>query len=439
MPIVFVLTEIQSCIVLFMRSQLSRRDFLAATVAPVAALSLLGLSQQRVAATETSTRKKLFVLWLSGGPSAKETFNPDPDGTPQEFRGPLGKIRTRTPGMQFSELFPRLADSSNTFSVLRAINAGTSDHTPGQVNAMLGSGRRTVAEISGDAATGNGVGYVLLNPGSDWPGLKTAFKMSDSLAPLWDREQRRFTQGQQAEPVEFDFAGGFVPPPPQRKVEKSIDQDRLQERRQLLTAFDKAQVHAEQARRYERFRSTAMDLTMGGGEFFRATQLADKDRERYGVGGKPTLEGDLLLTGKQFLDRGAGAVVAYHEPDAVTWDAHTNIAARYRMYAPAIDHAAATLLQDVLRTRDTVVVIMGEIARTPQINTSAGRDHWQHGNVAILAGGSIAAGAVHGETQRDGTAVRGEVQQRDQLGNTIRIACGEELGRTAPRVREILT
>lgn len=414
-----------------MSSSLSRREFLTVAATAPLALQSLGL----VNAAETQTRLPLITLFLSGGASAKETFNPDPPETPVELRGPLDTIATRTTGIYFSELFPKLASRSDQFSLLRALDSGSPNHEDSQQTAVL-SGSRTISEVIGERAAS--VPYVLLNPGSNWPGLRSAFRITSSYGPLWDAAQRKFVTpagGAQQDIQEPQYKGYMPverPPTPPAGPPPG-----LVERRALLKAIETKPMHSNSpaVERMQRLYETAFELTLGGGRFFEALDLPERDRERYGK----TLAGDMTLLAKRFVERGAGAVTIYHDPTYLAWDAHNNLAQRYRDIAPDLDHAAATLIDEITRNRfQCVLLLMGEFNRHPHI-TNAGREHWQYGNCAILAGGSARAGVVHGRTNSQGQIISEGVQQREVLGNTVMAATGIELEATKPRVREILT
>jgi hypothetical protein len=388
----------------------SRREFLkVAATAPFALGSLLGASPA-VARAQASTPLPLIILFLSGGVSAKESFNPDPAGTPADFKGPLGSIPTRAPGIHFAEGWSELASRSDKFALLRSLDSGSADHTPAMQTAVF-SGGQTVSERIGARASSQGVPYVLLNPGSTWSGLHTAFRQTEALVPVWRSQAQWFDAPQ-------------MPAVPH-----------CNERRALLEGLDTTPVHSPEADRVQHFRETAFDLLQGGGQFFEALDLPEEDRERYGS----SLAGDLVLTAKRFVEQGAGAVTIYHEPEPSTWDMHSEIGPRMRRLAPEMDLAAATLIDEIAEgDLRCVLLMMGEFNRAPRMNTGGGRDHWPHGNCAILAGGAIRGGAVHGRTDRRGAIIDGAMQQRDTLANTVLVACGQELGPNLARVREIV-
>lgn len=379
---------------------LSRREFLQISAAP---LALAGLDAQG-AISENEIRLPLIILFGSGGISAKESFNPDEKEVPENLRGPFGTIQTKTTGVRFAECWPELAKISNRFALIRSLDVGTSDHTPGQQHAVL-RGKRTVSEQIGERASST-VPYVVLNPGSKWDGLHKAFRINESFSPLWEK-------------------GTFKKP----EVKGS---KRLAERKRLLEDLE-VPLSSVPGSRMEKFRSTAFDLLMGGGKFFEALKLDPKERQRYGK----SIAGDMTLMARQFVEQGAGAVTVYYEPDFSTFDLHSKMKEGMKRHAYPFDKAAAELIKDISSNRlECVVLLMGEIARTPHVNTSGGRDHWSEGNCAILAGGKIKP-SVHGRANKRGEILDGKVMQKD-LANTVLVATGAEISPALPRVREVL-
>ena len=153
--------------------------------------------------------------------------------------------------MHFSETLPKLAARSDKFSILRAINAGTSDHSPGMIHAVQ-TGGKTISEKIGDRAANGGVPYVMLNPGSTWD-LLTTFQINRSFSPIWSGE--KFSKPQMSQRPDMD------------------------ERKQLLESLDTVEIHSPVADKMQRFRHTAFDLMNGGGKFFEALELPEEDRE----------------------------------------------------------------------------------------------------------------------------------------------------------------
>lgn len=363
----------------------------------------------------------LIIVHLSGGAPAKETFNPDPrttrSGNPIEerTRGPFASIATRVTGVHFSEVFEKLALRNDRFALIRSLDSGSSDHTPSQQTSVL-SGRTTVNERVGEHASRGAVPYALLNPGSTWYGLRDAFRSNDAFAPIWNSGR-----------------GIFEPPRPSGSLE------RFNEQVDLLHAFEKTspRIHSSGADRYEQFREGAIDLRRGGGRFFGAFDLPKDEREQYGA----SHSGDRILLARRMVQRGAGSVTVYDEPEAVAWDTHNTTKKRIETLGGPMDKAIAALLDDmhngIVRC---VLLLTTEFNRGPDMSDGGGtgRPHWQYGNWAILAGSRVRGGVTVGETDHRGRITRNPILQRDNLPNTVMKLCGMDLPRTDRHVTEVI-
>src|SRR3954470_17353106 len=115
-----------------------RREFLRTSLAGFASLSLPGVMRLRAASPPTAgERTALIVVWLRGGASHLETYDPKPDA-PAEFRGPFGAIATRTPGLRVGELLPRHAQLSDRFTLLRSVAHTGGGHPSGSLQLLSG-------------------------------------------------------------------------------------------------------------------------------------------------------------------------------------------------------------------------------------------------------------------------------------------------------------
>lgn len=409
---------------------MSRRRFLKVSAAATIAIQSLGFLNA-AKATEQSSRTALITVFLSGGPPATETFTPCPRGTPQNFSGPFQPIQTRIPGVEFSEHWRELALRNDKFSLLRALDAGSADHGIAMQNAVQ-LGNRTIAEVVGSNGPRGSIPYAVMNPGSINPDLRDALRMSHSFYPLYDSDNRRFLAPQM----------GVVPDVPMFEVAEDgevitaplpvrREQPNIAERRSLLEALDTADIPSPLTRQIDELRETAFDLLAGGGKFFRALDLEDRDKRRYGN----TVVGDMCLSAKRLVAAGARAVTVFDDRRYREWDVHGNLAENLRGTIPPMDAAVAALLDDIEQEQlDILVVMMGEFSRGPQMTDQlgTGRPHWPYGNTAILAGSRIEPG-VYGRMNTRGAIIGEAVRQRQELGNTILAACGYRIEAQAPR------
>ena len=421
-------------------ARVDRRTFMRVSGSLFAGLMGLGRLAPAVFGTSSSQSQRVnlpvIVLFNSGGPSQKETFNPDPPGTPVELRGSLGTVATSVTGVHFSENWPQLAVRAHRFSLLRAIHSGSSDHFASARNLLRPNNTSTFGIRWGERAADGGVPYMFIETPSQYQPMD-ALETSRSLHIKWRRSSE--PEGTFNSDWERDLAapGDFAAP-------EFRSDPRLQERVNLLRGLEQhaTPIESEAAQRRDRCYELALSLMLGGGTFFEAftppagerTQF-ERDLVRYGTRSKV---GRGLLLARRLAERGAGVSVVYNEL-GMGWDMHSQLAERIRPLATETDVAASALLDDITAGRfNGVFVMIGEFGRTPRVNGSAGRDHWAEGFPGIFAGGRFRQGTVHGATSALGVIRSGRVPTQDVV-STIIAAAGGELMPTVPRVREILS
>lgn len=343
------------------RLSVSRRDFLR-----VSGLSVVGLSVSESAAAaqlrrRAAERSCIFLL-MTGGPGQIDTFDPKPEA-PAEIRGPLRTIATSVPGIQLSEGFPRLAERMQHAAILRSLtHTAAPIHETGLQLVQTGrlSGRGVTHPHIGAAAASvlgprnNVAPFVMLRKPVDHTGVQTyrgqgAGYLGDEFAPLTARD------------ASADSAEGDNP---------------------LLDSFCDGEPEAV--------------------------------RQMYG----DTHFGRLCLQARHLVECGVRCVTinlfdSLAQP--LTWDCHGRGAAYssslydYRdRLCPEFDRAFCALMDDLQQRglwKETLLVAVGEMGRTPKVNDFAGRDHWPAVWSAVLAGGGIASGQVIGASDSRGGAV----------------------------------
>jgi uncharacterized protein (DUF1501 family) len=393
-------------------SGVTRRNFLQAGVLGVGGLGLADFLRLQSAQAGGPSRARdtcVILFWLSGGPGHMETWDPKPDAVAQ-YRGPLGAIRTRVPGVLFGELLPGQARLMDKLSVLRTVNHGSGDHTKGnhwmltgfegpafnapdfqvQRRPSLGS---AVAKLRGANRTGMPpyVGVPHLRGGTD-----NFFHYSAYL-------------GGGANPfiVESD------PNLPSFRVRnltpaRDLTFQRLEDRRQVLHAIDSVRRDGDRSvsnmgQHYQR----AFDLltSKAVARAFDINAEPATVRDRYG---RHTF-GQSALLARRLVEAG----VTFVTVNCVPWD-HHGTANRLptlkgaKLLIPPLDQAIAALVED-LRQRGlyerTLVVAMGEFGRTPRMNSAGGRDHWGHTFSALVGCGSMKMGQVIGKSNPRGEQV----------------------------------
>lgn len=344
-------------------------------------------------------RSCIFV-WLNGGPSQFETVDPKPLAK-ADVRGPFGAIQTRIPGFVLSELLPQLARRAERLAVLRSLTHGNSNHSStamltgsdtsniafgAVVTKLLGSTGRMPPYVHLGSSTGDGSQF----PSSiDQVG---AAELGPAYAPLRVRA-----------PVGGKVAlGNFT-------LGERLTRERLDDRVRLLGALREGQADTPAFRDLEeqQRRAVAMLTSPHVLEAFDMTREAEKTRDRYGAnffGQSCLLARRLVEAGTRFVQIKWYDVVAF---DA--WDTHgadlPGMRRTEQQLCPRLDAGLAALLDDLHERgllESTLVVVVGEFGRTPQINKNGDRDHWSSCFSAILAGAGVPGGAAIGASDDRG-------------------------------------
>ena len=420
----------------------SRREFLRVGGLALGELSLpnlytrAGSSLPAANAGKPITDKSVIFLFLHGGPSQIETFDPKM-GAPAETRSTTGEVQTSIPGITFGGTFPKLAKRADRFTVVRSFVTGDGNHDIKPIvgkdghAANLGSAYASVAG-GNHPITGMPTNVALFPQSVDPNAQPKQAGFGDFLAAgPFGVNQTPFVPG----------SGGAF----QKNLSLTLPQDRIGDRRTLLTAFDqmKAGLDAE-ADSLDRTREKAFRLLLGGvGDAFDLTkedpkvlaaydteplvQVAKIDKKwnnhKFYADNTRTL-GKLLLLARRCVERGAGFVTVTTN---FVWDMHADInnatmTEGMGYMAPSLDHAVSAFLDD-LKSRGlddkVLLVVCGEMGRTPKINKNGGRDHWGELAPLLLAGGGLNMGQVIGQSNRDGGRPATEPVRIKNLVSTV--------------------
>lgn len=434
---------------------LSRRSFLQVGMAGMGSLGLADLLRAKAATAASSTTAaksakrdtSVILIWLDGGPSHLDTYDMKPDA-PAEYRGLWSPIATNVGGIEISELFPRQAKIADKFSIIRSIHHDNGDHFTGGHYMLTGKGG-----VSGAANAGKhpfiGAAAVKVT-GARRPGMPphvaVPHAMSIGLRPGYFGGHYL---GKQYDP--FDTGGD--PNATSFKVQNlsqinGLDVPRLQNRRSLLSSFDRLRRDIDGSGALEaadRFQAEAYELVAGSRaiEAFDLSRENEKTRERYG---RHSWAQSTLLA-RRLVEAGSTFVTIH----SGGWDHHWNLQSGYLKNLPIIDQMVAALIEDLderglLAT--TMVVMCGEFGRTPKMNDGGnggppgsmgtpGRDHWGNALSVLVAGGGIQGGRVigstnaRGERPKDHPLTPGDLHATifDVLGVDKRIAFNDFSGR----------
>jgi hypothetical protein len=419
----------------------TRRDFLHAGALAPLGLTLAGYEAARAAGTAQDRDVNCIMLMLVGGPSQIDTWDPKPDAPP-EIRGPFRPTATRVPGMQISEIFPRMATLADKFSLVRSLyHTATAVHDTGyqlmqsgrlftggiehpHVGCVLGylKGQRgevpahvllprPIGRTGGNLPHGHTAGYLgrphdpfILNADPSVPG----FQVPDLLPP------------------------GYI---------SAVRAERRQRLRDAVDGATAAFENSTQVRQLDGNFQLAYRLMSSrqAREAFALDQEPASVRDRYGR----TRFGQSCLLARRLIERGVRFVtINMFETvfDEVTWDIHgskpfTDIAQMSREVVPNFDAAYSALLEDLqLRglLSNTVVAALGEFGRTPKINPAGGRDHHPGVWTIVLGGGPIKGGRVVGESDELGYRPKSRPVTSGEVAATLYRALGIDPHRELP-------
>lgn len=397
-----------------MQSKLDRRQFLARSAAISAGIPLSGwLGRLAAGATDAPRPKACILLWMAGGPSHIDTFDPKPEA-PADVRGEFAAIETSVSGIRISEHFPRFAKLMQHAAILRGMSTAESDHKLATYNLHTGYQNRAgaVAFPSLGAIVASELGkrdvalpnFITIGRGPQ-EALTAGF-----LGP----DHQPLTVNDPARGLDF--------------VEPNGAPDRFARQMELLRGFD-ADFHAEYGSAAAATHQSATEravrlMSSQQKQAFDLSREPQAIREMYGppprvevrsAGGKMTGK----VSGEQAGSFGQGCLMARRlveagvpfvevvMGDGVGWDTHRDNFPRVRALSQECDAAMAALVTD-LKNRglldSTLVVWMGEFGRTPQC-TGGGRNHWSRAWSSVMIGGGIKGGQVVGRTDRDGATV----------------------------------
>lgn len=403
----------------------SRRGFMQIGGLALGGMSLPQLLRAEADAGTSRSHKGIIMILLPGGPTHLDMYDLKPNA-PAEIRGEFSPIETAVPGIEISELMPRLASSMEHFVPIRSLVGAENDHNTHQCVTGWESHPQQPAsrEIPG-------------YPPGGWPSIGAVTSKvygpavagvppSIDLIPTY--YDARFVTS--AAPGQAGYLGpahaGFEVSAVDRSniALNGISSDRLRDRKGLLKSFDRFRASADKNKAGEgsdSFTQQAFSLLTSPrlAEALDLSQEDPKTLQRYGVklDSEPLHAGDAhldqFLMARRVIEAGARCVTMVFSrypfgrmsKGDYNWDWHRDIFGECRGTLPALDVGLSALVED-LESRglldDISVVAWGEFGRTPKINSNAGRDHWPQVAGALLAGGGMRTGQVIGSTNRYG-------------------------------------
>ncbi len=422
----------------------SRRELLRAGALGAAGLTLPRLLAARDAHDHApaATADACILVFLWGSISQFESFDPKP-GAPDGIRGEFGVLRTRLPGVLFSEHVPLLAARNDRFTLLRTCAQTSTHHQSAAYEALTGyPPSRDIVALAASPGDHPNVGSVVARyaPGnSPVPRFVQLPQLATDVGNLTPGQFGGFL-GRQYDPlavVKDPSAPGFD------VAELSLPADvtpaRLEDRGVLLRLVDRQARSLEESAEansvgvYQR-RAVGLLTSPAVRRAFDPGRESMALREHYG---RNTL-GQSCLLARRLVEAGVKLVTVCSGFNGKTpqdaWDTHKdNFRLLKNRLLPPFDRAISALIDDLWQrglARRTLVVVMGEFGRTPRINKDAGRDHWHHCYPVLLAGGGVRPGLVVGQSDRNGAyPVRGRVCVPADVWATVYRCLGIDPGR----------
>jgi hypothetical protein len=417
----------------------SRRAFLRVGSLALGGLGLPGLLAARAAEPgRVVTDKSVVFLFLHGGPTQTETFDPKMTA-PAGVRSATGEVATKVPGVTFGGSFPRLAAIADKLAVVRSFVPGDANHdikpvvSRDTLGANLGSVYARVAGIN-HPATGVPTNVTLFPRAVDpacMPGVMNFGRFGDT-GPF----------GSACTPFDPSSGGKL-----RDDMRLALPLDRLDDRRRLLSQLDRARAGlAEPAvlDGMDRVRDQAFRTILGGvADAFDLSKESARTVGRYDTAPLVRPEniskkwnnhkhyadnaralGKLLLLARRLCERGCGFVTV---TTSFVWDMHADVnnagvEEGMRYMGLPLDYALSAFIEDLYARglEDKILLVAcGEMGRTPRINKNGGRDHWGNLGPLLLAGGGLNVGRVVGQSSRDAGEPRSDPVRIPNLLATV--------------------
>ncbi len=369
---------------------LSRRSFLRHVAAGLGGLGMLGWKEAVALQADEMRRRGMacILLFMRGGPSQFETFDPKPN---TNEGGPTKSIETAVQGIHIAEGWPQVAKAMKDIALIRSLTNREGEH------------QRAAYQLHTGYVPSGSVKY---------PSLGSL--VAAELGPQ-DFDLPHFVSiGNRATTIGSGFLGMATAPfvvadpnkmPTNSELPRGVSAGRFNQRLNLLAELEQDFAQAGGGARVKEHRSVyqgaARMVLSPRLKAFDLSQEQDATRDRYGR----TSFGQGCLLARRLVEQG----VTFVEVECNGWDTHQDNFERVKKLGAQVDPAFAALVGDLKergRLEKTLVIWMGEFGRTPRINANTGRDHFPRAFSVALAGGGVHGGKVIGATSDNGMEVK---------------------------------
>jgi uncharacterized protein (DUF1501 family) len=351
-------------------------------------------------------QKRVILLWLAGGASQLETWDPKP-GRPTG--GPFRAISTAVPSVQISELLPKMAQRMKTTALIRSLNTRNADHGGGA--DLMERGRRDEPTVK-YPDLGAILAAELGRADSQVPDYVSMYTSTEG--------RRKGTSGFLGARYAPMFLSEGMKPDHLQKLAAISDLDH-QQRAELRDLLSRRFAQGRQSSSLESHNGAYSRVRglMASEKLFDIGQEPQAMRDKYG----PTQFGEQVLVARRLIEAG----VPFVKVARAWWDSHGQNFETHLELVTELDHVMSTLiddLQDRGLLEHTLIITLGEFGRTPNINPSLGRDHFAAAWSTSLTGCGIKGGTVYGKSDADGQKVADGEIGAAQLFATIFRALG---------------
>jgi hypothetical protein len=362
-----------------------------------------------------------ILIWMDGGPTHYETFDPKPDA-PKEIRGEYEPIATKVPGVFFSRHMKRLAAIADKLTIVRSIQHNQGNHGAGNHYMMTGAPTRMPVGCGAFVSFHPSLGSVTAYERGASGGLPAYFSMpnmSRSGGPNFlGAKYAPFVVSDNPNGSEFRVRDVAIP--------RGLEGNRFSDRRELRKQVDRLPRITDEAAgdpvaAFDEYYEQGYDLVTSK-EAQRAFDIhsePDAVRDAYGR----TSFGQRALLARRLVEFGVPFVTLYEGG----WDHHVDIFKSLNQKLPPFEAAVAALIEDLEQRGlldTTLVVALGEFGRTPKINDRGGRDHWSNAMSVMFAGCGTPRGLVIGATDRNGFAASERILTPENFAATIYLKLG---------------